>query len=101
MSTYDHLPASKPVPRRAKKEPVFGVGWRAFVNWAGSAEQSSCPVPLADSRGLPLANDLADGDEVEILAWRPRSREGVSYQIQRLSDGSHWWITAAYLRRSR
>jgi hypothetical protein len=101
VSDYDHLPASKPVPRRAKNDPVFGVGWRAFVNWPQAAGRAARPVPLTDSQGLPLANDLADGQEVEILAWRPRSREGVSYQIRRVSDGTVWWITAVCLRRAR
>jgi hypothetical protein len=32
-------------------------------------------------------NDLADGQEVEIASWRPRWRDGLSYQIRRLSDG--------------
>jgi len=59
------------------------------------------PVPLIDSSGNPLPNDLADGQEVEIVSWRPRSREGLAYQIRRLGDGSEWWIGAGYLRRQR
>ncbi|HXQ24528.1 MAG TPA: hypothetical protein VN812_22795 [Candidatus Acidoferrales bacterium] len=98
---FESLPASKPAPRRAKKEPIFGVGWHAYVNWPQSDGPPSGPVPLIDAGGKPLANDLADGDEVEIVSWRPRSREGLSYQIRRLSDGSEWWIGAVYLRRLR
>jgi len=26
-----------------------------------------------------VSNDLADGEEVEILSWRPRSRDGLAY----------------------
>jgi len=55
---------------------------------------------MTDAAGQRLANDLADGQEVEILSWRPRAREGLTYQIRRLSDGTEWWIAAVYLRRS-
>jgi hypothetical protein len=98
---FEALPTSKPAPRRAKNEPIFGVGWRAYVNWPQSAGRPPSPVPLIDASGKPLANDLSDGDEVEIVSWRPRAREGLSYQIRRLSDGSEWWIGAVYLRRLR
>ena len=101
MSMYDALPPSKPAPRRAKNDPIFGAGWRVYIDYPPSAAQPSGSVPLIDAEGKPVANDLADGDEVEIVSWRPRSREGLSYQIRRLSDGSEWWIAAAYLRRLR
>jgi hypothetical protein len=57
------------------------------------------PVPLLDTNGKPLGNDLVDGQEVEIVAWLPRAREGVVYQVRRAADGSEWWIGAQYLRR--
>ena len=98
---FDNLPSSKPTPRRAKNEPIFCVGWRAFVHWPQRASRAPSPVPLVDATGRPLANDLVDGQEVEILSWRPRSREGLLYQIRRLADGSEWWIGALYLRRQR
>jgi hypothetical protein len=91
---FENLPLSKPVPRREKKPEVFCVGWRAFVNWASNA-----PVPLTDATGKPLANDLTDGQQVEIVSWRPRSREGLMYQVRRVLDGSEWWIEARYLRK--
>jgi len=96
---FDHLPPSKPVPRRAKTGPVFCVGWRAFVHWPPRGLQAVEPVPLTDTNGKPLANDLADGQQVEIVSWRPRSREGVLYQVRRLADGTEWWVEARYLRR--
>ncbi|HUI25270.1 MAG TPA: hypothetical protein VL403_04230 [Candidatus Kryptonia bacterium] len=95
---FEHLPPSKPAPRREKNQPIFCVGWRAFVHWPG---QTLAPVPLNDSTGKPLANDLADGQEVEIVSWRPRSREGLLYQVRRVTDGSEWWIGAIHLRRQR
>src|SRR6185369_5733756 len=95
---FDNLPASKPAPRRARNAPIFCVGWRVFVHWPLHGG-SSGPVPLMDANGLPLANDLADGQPVEIVSWRPRSREGLLYQVRRLADGSEWWIGAHCLRR--
>jgi hypothetical protein len=56
---------------------------------------------LTDAGGKQLANDLVDGQEVEIVSWSPRAREGLSYQIRRVTDGSEWWIAAVYLRRLR
>jgi hypothetical protein len=96
---FDNLPPSKPAPRRARTEPIFCVGWRAFVHWPLRGPQTLGPVPLTDVNGKPLANDLIDGQQVEIVSWRPRSREGLVYQIRRLADGSEWWIGAQYLRR--
>ncbi len=98
---FDNLPRSKPVPRRTKKHPVFCVGWKAFVHWPPRDGHSPTPVPMVDSAGALLANDLADGQEVEIVSWRPRSREGLQYQIRRISDNTEWWIGAVYLRRQR
>lgn len=86
-------------PRPAKNELVVGVGSRAFVNWLPAGRAVAEGVPMLDATGARLANDLADGEEVEILSWLPRSRVGLSYQIRRLRDGSEWWIAATYLRR--
>jgi hypothetical protein len=90
---------NSPAPRLAKNELVLGVGWHAYVNWSPPAGHSWRPVPMTDGAGAQVRNDLVDGQEVEILSWRPRSRDGLAYQIRRLSDGSEWWIAATYLRR--
>ncbi|HVN86811.1 MAG TPA: hypothetical protein VMW17_18425 [Candidatus Binatia bacterium] len=100
MATFDHLPPSRPAPRREKNAPIFCVGWRAFVHWPPRVGSDGLePVPLLDANGKPLANDLVDGQQVEIVSWRPRSREGLVYQVRRVADGSEWWIGAQYLRR--
>jgi hypothetical protein len=101
MGAFDHQRSSKPAPRQNKNHPIFCVGWRAFMNWPQSPGGVPRPVPLTDASGLPLANDLVDGEEVEILAWKPRSREGIAYQVRRLSDGTEWWVSAPLLRRLR
>jgi hypothetical protein len=99
MATFDNLPASRPAPRRPKNAPVFCVGWRAFVHWPLRGPQTPGPVPLIDGNGQPLDNDLIDGQQVEILSWRPRSREGLVYQVRRTADGKELWIGAQYLRK--
>ena len=84
----------------ATKEIVLAVGGRAFVSLPASGSGTGQSAPMNDDCGRVIANDLRDGQEVEILAWRPRARAGVAYQIRRLSDGSEWWIQALYLRRT-
>lgn len=97
--TYSHLAPSKPVPRRAKTGPVFSIGGQVFVNWPQPPGTPPTPVPMIDGAGKPIPNDLADGQQVEIISWSPKAREGVTYQVRRRSDGSEWWISATYLRR--
>ena len=99
--SYSHLRTSKTAPRRPKNAPVFGIGWHAFVNWPQPAGQTPRPVPMTDATGKPIGNDLADGQELEIVSWRPRAREGVAYQVRRSTDSSEWWIAVEYLRRVR
>ncbi len=94
---FDRAP--RPAPRMKNAAPPICVGWRAFVNWPQPAGTAPKPVPLLDETGRALANDLADGQEVEILAWRPRSREGTSYRVRRISDNGEWWIASSFLRR--
>jgi hypothetical protein len=91
--------SSGPAGRPAKNELIIGVGSRAYVNWSPAAGEIQRPVPMTDGAGNQISNDLVDGQEVEILSWRPRSRAGLTYQVRRLSDGSDWWIAARYLRR--
>jgi hypothetical protein len=69
------------------------------VNWPSKSGQEPGSVPLFDAAGQPLSNDLKDGDQVEILSWRPKSRQGSMYQVRRLADDSEWWIAAIHLRR--
>jgi len=95
---FDRLPSSKLTELRKKNNPVFCVGWRAFVHWPSQGPGTSGIVPVTDVNGQPLISDLADGEPVEILAWRPRSCAGLLYQIKRLADSSEWWIRAQNLR---
>jgi hypothetical protein len=87
--------------RRAKPEHVFCVGWHAFVHWPQRAGQLLGPVPLRDATGRVPTNDLADGQEVEIVSWRPGPCDGATYQVRQVTDGTEWWIAALYSRRQR
>jgi hypothetical protein len=97
MAFHHSAPSGR--SKKDKNDLVIGVGRRAYVNWSPPVGQPRCPVPMIDVTGKLLGNDLSDGQEVEILSWRPRSRDGLSYQIRRISDGSEWWISSIYLRR--
>ncbi len=99
MAGFESRRAARSTSPRAKNAPVFCAGWRVFVHWPPREGGALTPVPLTDTNGRPLTKDLADGQQVEILGWRPRSREGLLYQVRRLSDGGEWWICAQYLRR--
>ena len=89
-----------PAPRLTKNELVVGVGSRAFVNWLPARGAAAAEgVPMLDATGARMANDLCDGEDVEILSWLPRSRDGLSYQIRRVRDGREWWIASTNLRR--
>jgi hypothetical protein len=90
-----------PTRRPSKNELVVGVGSRAYVNWHPPIGSNGQGVPMLDGTGAQLSNNLTDGEEVEILSWLPRSREGLTYQIRRMKDRSEWWIAATYLRRSK
>jgi len=85
----------------AKNEFIVGVGWHVYVNGSLTPDQARRPAPMTNGGGHPVANELADGQEVEILSWKPRSHDGVLYQIRRLSDGSEWWVAAKHLRRDQ
>jgi hypothetical protein len=100
---YYRAPAAKSSPHTSKDELLVAVGWHAFVNWPQKAGERATSVPLAlpDRDRDPATNDLSDGQEVEILAWRPFASGGLSYQIRRLSDGNEFWVRALYLRKKK
>ena len=95
-----HLRTSTLATRRPKS-PVYCVGWRAFVNWPQPAGKKPAPVPMTDEAGKQIANDLVDGEEVEIVSWRPHARQGVTYQVRPSAGGREWWVQVEYLRRGR
>jgi len=86
------------VPRPPSRSiPVIAVGRRVFVNCPGNRWGS---VGLVDERGKVLsAVHLADGVEVEVVAWRPRGAGDALYRVRTPSDGADGWLPAANLRR--
>jgi len=98
---YYRAPAAKSGPHALKNELLVPVGWHAFVNWPQKSGERATSVPLAIAESSGTTNDLCDGQEVEILAWRPFASGGLSYQIRRLSDSSEFWVRALYLRTLR
>jgi len=55
-------------------------------------------VTLTDSDGTTPLATVADGAEVEIVAWQPRGAGGTRYRIKATSGGMQGWLAAANLR---
>ena len=87
---------NRPVPRPpARSLPVMAVGQRVFVNSAGSHSGS---VTLTDVSGkIASTVHLADGIEVEVIAWRPGGASDTRYRV-REPRGADGWLPAENLR---
>lgn len=88
----------KPTGPSLKDQLILPVGRHAFLNLP-DGEPSGDFRPFGLKPGSPQGPALRDGQEVEIIAWRPMAPAGLSYQIQRLSDRREWWTTATCLRK--
>ena len=78
-----------------KTGPVFAVGRRMFVNSPASPKGQ---IVLTDYAGETPLRSLADGTEVEILAWRPLGLGGARYQVHSLRDCREGWLATENLR---
>ena len=74
---------------------VFAVGRRVYVSCAGDRPAE---VALTDDSGADAPTGLADGTEVEILAWRPRGSHGTRYRVRATRDGREGWLAVENLR---
>jgi len=74
---------------------VFAVGRRVYVACAGDG---LAHVALTDDGGADARSVLADGTEVEILAWRPRGSHGTRYRVRVTRDGREGWLAVDNLR---
>jgi hypothetical protein len=74
---------------------VFAVGRRVYVACAGDR---LAHVALTDDAGADARSRLADGTEVEILAWRPRGSNGTRYRVRATREGLEGWIAGNNLR---
>jgi hypothetical protein len=89
-------PRPLPGDGRPGRTLVFSVGRRFFVNGPAGG------VPLTDDAGRDTAQRLADGTEVEIVAWRPRGRAGTRYRVQSTGEvRAEGWLGAESLRDGR
>jgi hypothetical protein len=76
---------------------VIAVGQRVFVD---STRERSGSVTLADVTGKVFSTvHLADGIEVEVLAWRPGGAGDTRYRV-RGPDGADGWLPAQNLRKA-
>jgi hypothetical protein len=91
-------------PRRAVTRPprlsfIIPIGGRVFVHCRAGGSRL---VPLGDENGGELSGaSLADGVEVEVVAWRPRGPTDTRYRV-RTTRGERLdgWVFAQELRRS-
>lgn len=81
-----------PLPK-TRPATILSVGRRAWVNCRGR-------VALAADDGRTTPNSLADGAEVEILAWRPLGNRGTRYRVRAQQDGHEGWLAADALRQT-
>jgi hypothetical protein len=90
---------SSPTSGRAAGEPaappVFGIGRRVRVTCPPDALAGAT---VTDESGVTALASLADGTEVEIVAWRPRGAGGPRYRIRSTRDGVEGWISSRSLR---
>jgi len=74
--------------------PILSVGRRVFVHCPASPGKT---VELTDDAGCGSAM-LADGTEVEIVAWRPRGATGTRYRVQGTDRSFEGWLGGDNLR---
>lgn len=84
--------ASAPPPK-TRPSTILSVGRRAYVNCRGQ-------TALVDDDGRPSRNSLADGTEVEILAWRPLGNRGTRYRVRAHEANCEGWLAADALRQT-
>jgi hypothetical protein len=74
---------------------VFAVGRRVYV---ASPEDRPTHVALTDDAGADSRTRLADGAEVEILAWLPRGSGDTRYRVRSTRNGLEGWLAVDNLR---
>jgi hypothetical protein len=83
-----------------RNQLILAVGRHAFLHLPDSGAEHGDFRPFGRKVDATPDKELIDGQEVEIIAWRPMAPEGLSYQILRLSDHREWWARATCLRTS-
>ena len=92
FQSYSRAPS--PVRRRVS---VFAVGRRVYVS---SSRDRLAHVALTDYPGGDALTHLADGTEVEILAWLPRASGDTRtrYRVRSTRSGLEGWLAVDNLR---
>jgi hypothetical protein len=93
-SRFQSFARAQPV-RSPHDAQVLGVGWRVVVTCPSGASDR---VTLMDEDGTNAVASVADGVEVEILAWRPRRAGGTRYRVVATKGGVEGWLGAASLK---
>lgn len=92
------VPPRSPMPTSRSSRssgPVLSVGRRVFVNCPRDRHSR---VVLLDDAGRTTTSGLADGAEVEILAWKPRGSGGPRYRVHSTQGGLEGWLGGDDLR---
>ena len=89
---------SRATPPVRRQVSVFAVGRRVYV---ACSEDHPAPVTLTDAAGTNALTRVADGTEVEILAWRPRGSDGTRYCVRSTCNGVMGWLPVDNLRNTR
>lgn len=82
-------------PPTTKDRPVLAVGWRVLVSCRNGGSDH---VTLTDESGTSAVATVADGVEVEILAWRPRRGGDTRYRVVSTNGGVEGWLGGASLQ---
>lgn len=83
-----------PPPPFPKEGPALAVGGRVIVN---CQSKGSDRVTLTDEHGTIARATIANGAEVEILAWRPR-RGATRYRVISTDGQLEGWVGSASLK---
>lgn len=85
-------------PSSRRPLPVIAIGQRVFVNYTERSQ--SAALFLGDETGKVVSTQrVADGLEVEVIAWRPRGANETRYRVRVLSTGADGWLPADNLRK--
>lgn len=82
-------------PPTPKAPPSLGVGSRALVTCSAGGTEG---VTLTDDTGTSVLTTVANGVEVEILAWRPRRGSDTRYRVVSTGGGVEGWLGAKNLQ---
>jgi hypothetical protein len=88
------FPRNQPRTDPRVRGPIFAVGQRVSVKASGGFPPR---VTLKNASGRAACGTLADGSEVEILAWRPGGSRGTLYCVRCTGSGIEGWLGVASL----